>query len=46
MSFLLCELKNFNKNLNINKGKNTTLDEVMMRLDQFDFLCNPAIHFC
>ena len=41
MSFLLCELKNFNKNLNINKGKNTTLDEVMMRLDQFDFLCNP-----
>ena len=40
MSFLLCELKNFNNSLNINKGKKT-LDEVMMKLDQFDFLCNP-----
>ena len=41
ISFLLLELLYFNNNLNINKGKNITLDEVMMKLDQFDLLCNP-----
>ena len=41
MSFLLFELLNFNSNLNINTSKNITFDEVMMKLDQFDFLCNP-----
>ena len=41
MSFLLFELLNFNSNLNINTSKKITLDEVMMKLDQFDLLCNP-----
>ena len=41
MSFLLFELLNFNSNLNINTSKKITVDEVMMKLDQFDLLCNP-----
>ena len=41
MSFLLNQLKNFNDNLNINRRKNITFEEVVMQLEQFNLICDP-----
>ena len=41
MSILVTELKAFNNNLKLNQCKNITFDEVMIKIDQTNLLCNP-----